>query len=274
MDSRGAHTADPFFDGGGPVVMGPSEQFSKQLDFLKGVSSGASPKRIIHYVALNSSTWQETERWPPSDVAVSTWFLSDGRHLVRGAPKPRGENRQVVDFSSTTGPQNRWRGNFFAGPINYGNRAHADEKLSYYDTEQLPRDVEIVGDPLVKLSLRVDRIDAAVFVYLEDIATDGRVTYLTEGQLRLMHRGAESPCERTFRRSDALPVIPGESVEASVCLQPIAAHVKAGHRLRVAIAAADADTFARYPPTGGLNLDILYGGPAPSSVEIPIRPWR
>ena len=270
----GAHPADPYFSDGGPVQMESAKQFDKQLEFLTRVASGGSTKRTIHYVALNSSSWRDTDRWPPSHVSMTTWYLSAVHRLVRQAPKLGTEEHQQVNFAATSGAQNRWRGNFFTGPINYGDRAHADEELLHYDTEQLPKDLEIVGNAVLRLSLRVDRTDAALFAYLEDVAPNGRVTYLTEGELRLMHRRAESPCERTFHRSDALPVIPGQRMQASICLEPIAAHVEAKHRLRITIAGADADTFARYPSSGALGVDVQRGGAEPSSVEIPSRAWQ
>ena len=53
-------------------------------------------------------------------------------------------------------------------------------------------------------------------------------------------------------------------------LWPIAALLKKGHRLRVAIAGADADTFARIPAKKETTLRVARGGSLPSFVEIPV----
>lgn len=134
--------------------------------------------------------------------------------------------------------------------------------------------MEVAGDVTVTLSVRVDRSDAALFVYLEDVAPDGRSTYLTEGQVRLMHRKTNASCAHSFAKADALPVVPGETLRVPICLQPIAAHLEKGHRMRIAIAGADADTFARYPSSGALNVDLIEGGTAASSVSVASRSWK
>lgn len=269
----GAHTADPFFKNGGPVVMTPAEQFDTQLMFLKRVATALPVRRVIHYVALNSRTWRDTDRWPPRSLAVTTWYLSAQHRLARKPSEQIADDSQHVNFSSTSGSENRWRGNFFSGPINYGDRAQADKELLHYDTDPLPEARELIGNVVAKLAITIDRTDGALFVYLEDVAPSGRVTYLTEGELRLVHRKAEPSCLRSFRRGDALPVIPGQLMHASICLEPVAARVEARHRLRIAIAGADADTFARYPASGPLVVNVQLGGNDSSSIDIPSRPW-
>ena len=94
--------------------------------------------------------------------------------------------------------------------------------------------------------------DGAFYVYLEDVDADGTVSYLTEGQLRAIHRRTsdeESPLKlfvppRTFRREDSMPLVPGALAELRFGLHPVSALVRKGHRLRVAIAGHDKDTFA------------------------------
>jgi hypothetical protein len=270
----GTHAADPFFEDGGRGALGPAEQFHRQLDFLGRVARGAFKTRVIHYVPLNSLQWRDTEQWPPSDVRSTTWYLSDHGRLTTKQQASPSEDHWKVDYSATTGQHNRWRGNFFSGPINYGDRAQADNGLAHFDTPALRQDMEVAGDVTVTLSVRVDRSDAALFVYLEDVAPDGRSTYLTEGQVRLMHRKTNASCAHSFAKADALPVVPGETLRVPICLQPIAAHLEKGHRMRIAIAGADADTFARYPSSGALNVDLIEGGTAASSVSVASRSWK
>jgi predicted acyl esterase len=121
-----------------------------------------------------------------------------------------------------------------------------------------------------------------VFAYLEDVSPDGRVTYVTEGQLRAINRRLAEPAAlpydpgpapHSFYRADAMPVVPGEWFTISFKLHSVAALVKKGHRVRLAIAGADADTFRSLPGQPG-QFDIERGAPEPSFISLPLRPWQ
>jgi len=124
--------------------------------------------------------------------------------------------------------------------------------------------------------------DPVVFAYLEDVAPDGRSTYLTEGQLRAINRKIADPATlpynpgpapHSFRRADALPVIPGEAFTLKLKLFATAALIRNGHRLRLAIAGADAGTFAPLS-TAPERFEIARGGGEPSMIELTLAPWR
>jgi predicted acyl esterase len=63
---------------------------------------------------------------------------------------------------------------------------------------------------------------------------------------------------------------PGQAVEVSFQLWPIAALIRAGHRLRVAIAGADADMFDPIPSDGSTALTVHRGGEDPSRLVLPV----
>jgi predicted acyl esterase len=58
--------------------------------------------------------------------------------------------------------------------------------------------------------------DGAMYACLEDVAQDGTVTLITEGQLPLIHRNISSTVQaqprtpRTFAQADPVPMVPGE----------------------------------------------------------------
>jgi uncharacterized protein len=104
----------------------------------------------------------------------------------------------------------------------------------------------------------------------------------SEGKLRTIHRKAansatlpydQGPAPHSFRRTDSLPVKPGEAMDIKFALFPTAALLRAGHRLRVAIAGADADTFHRYSDAKAESFKHQRGGSAGSSIEVPLAPW-
>ena len=140
-------------------------------------------------------------------------------------------------------------------------------------------DTLIVGAAELCLAISSDQPDGVVIAYLEDVAPDGRVTYLTEGELRLLHRGTSSPgCDpapgttRSFARADARAVTPGELMYIEIPLATTAALLRQGHQLRLSLAGADAGTFpslTEQPATWTLR----YGGPAGSTLRVPSRPF-
>ena len=154
----------------------------------------------------------------------------------------------------------------------------ADRRLLTYTSLPLPDDIEITGQPRVALNVASTHSDGAFFVYLEDVAPDGSVRYLTEGELRAMHRKVpnEAPPYRvvgpyhSFKHEDALPLVPRQITEISFELMPVSVLVRAGHRLRVAVAGADADTFRRIPDEGGATVAVYHSAAHPSRIVLPV----
>jgi putative CocE/NonD family hydrolase len=104
--------------------------------------------------------------------------------------------------------------------------------------------------------------DGQIFVYLEDVRPDGAVTYVTEGQLRVVHRASTS-----FTRAEGRPLAPGEIAEIPVELLPVSYLFRRGHRIRVAVAPCDLDHFAR---PGTTSLAIHRGGQRRSFIVLPV----
>ena len=171
-------------------------------------------------------------------------FPSTTTDSSRAAKRSVGIDRYRVDFTATTGKQNRWYQ--FTRPT-YGDRRDADRKLLTYDTPPMQADTELAGWPVLTLHISAATTDPAIFAYLEDVAPDGRVTYITEGQLRAINRKPaepsalpydSGPAPHTFNRADALPVTPGEFFTVAIKLFAVAALIQRGHLIRLAIAGA------------------------------------
>ncbi len=138
----------------------------------------------------------------------------------------------------------------------------------------MPADLHVAGFPVLSLRLATTGSDGALYAYLEDVAPDGTVTYLTEGGLRFLHRATNGPADptrlgvpRSFARADQLPVEPGQDLDVTVELLPLAALLRAGHQLRVALAGHDAACFDRYGPPGETFTVQLDGH---STLDLPI----
>lgn len=276
----GGDHADPFLPEDTPVEPPEDEQTAMLVRFLDDhLKEGLPVKRQITYYTMGSGEWQTAESWPPPGFDSRRYYFGPGGRLVTDRPdEPGGADQYTVDFTATTGEQTRWHTPLGSDVI-YPDRAEEDLKLLTYTSEPLPATVEITGNPLVTLFVSSTAEDGAFHVYLEDVAPDGRVTYITEGILRARHRliSEETPPYTLFGpyhsylRDDAQPLVPGEIAELSFDLFATSAQFEAGHRLRVAIAGHDAGIFERIPAQGTPTITLHRNPVEASFIELPVR---
>jgi putative CocE/NonD family hydrolase len=164
-------------------------------------------------------------------------------------------------------------------PVYYGDRKDEDKKLLTYTSAPLDDDIELTGSPTVTLYAASTHEDGAFYVYLEDVGPEGRVSYLTEGMLRAIHRKTADPVTapyiplgvyHTFKKADAMPLVPGEVAEVSITLFPISTVFKKGHSIRVAIAGHDDALKDRYPKEGVPVLTVERNSTRQSQVVLPV----
>lgn len=147
-----------------------------------------------------------------------------------------------------------------------------------YATAPFEADTEITGYPIVNLLVTSTATDGAFFVYLEDINESGNVTYITEGVLRALHRkiSNETPPYKmltpyhSFKKKDTIPLTPGQLAELKLGLQPTSVLIRKGHRLRIAIAGHDKETFARIPAEGVPTISVARNKRNSSWIELPV----
>jgi hypothetical protein len=227
--------------------------------------------RQLHYYTLFEERWKTTQEWPPSGFTPLRLYFQPDHGLAALQPLTQAGETFTVDFSASSGLNNRWQTELDQRPVGYTPQAH----LLAYTSAPLERQFELTGYPIVNLTIRSTHTDGAFFVYLEAIDTHGQSFYLTEGMLRALHRKTSSnpPYKlfvpyHSFKRADAQPLVPGEIARLHFGLNPISARLQAGWRLRLAIACADKDTFQRIPAEGTPQIELLTGGDAASYIEI------
>lgn len=248
-------------------------QSQADVDFVKRVLSGEPVERQVRYFVLGADQWKTTKAWPPASVEQQTLHFT--RHGLRAQPGKPGERSYQVDPTTSAGAEfSRWSSQY-AEPVYYGDRRAVTGKRLSFDAPTLREDTELVGAPELCLSMRSDQPDGLVIAYLEDVAPDGRVTYLTEGELRLLHRKtATGGCDtrpgtaRSFARADASPVTPGELMQVELPLWPVAALLRRGHHLRISLAGADEGTFPLLSDEPA-RWSVAFG----STLTVPTRPW-
>jgi uncharacterized protein len=213
-------------------------------------------RRRLAFGTLGTDQWQAVSSWPPEGACPRSWYLTSSGGLA-AEPGPSASLRYVVEPMASTGPANRWLALDLGRGTAYPDRRNADEALLTFTSGPLPADLHVAGFPVLSLRLATSGSDGAIYAYLEDVAPDGTVTYLTEGCLRFLHRATTGPAEparlgvpRGFARAGRLAVEPGQDLDVVVELLPIAALLRAGHKIRVALGGHDAACFDRYGPPG------------------------
>jgi uncharacterized protein len=274
----GGQNASPYQSAELSRVMQVYEQLRFFDHHLKGIDTGLDNQKLFYYFTIGEEKWKATPTWPVSGTKMTRWYFGENNLLSQTAPSlTAGEDRYTINFDATTGEKNRWHTQV-GGQVVYPDRADEDKKLLTYTSAPLESDLEITGYPVISLFVSSSHTDGAFFVYLEDVDENGKVTYLTEGELRALHRKVspeKSPTKilvpyHSFKRKDALPLVPGQVAELRFGLLPISVLLKKGHRLRIAIAGHDKGTFIRLPAEGVPTIAVQRHAKALSSIELPI----
>jgi len=282
----GVASASPFTVSNTPGEPNPSqsEQYQMRRKFfdrhLKGDQNEVDQWPAMRFWNLGEEAYHQTDVWPPAGTKNETYHLGKRGQLD---PDPKaadaGSDTYRVDQTVTTGKFNRWMTQVGKEIVGLDNRGEMDARMQSYTSEPLSADLQIAGTPIVRLALSSDRTDGVVLAYLEDLAPDGRSRYLTEGGLRLIHRKlVPNPYAKTdipyhsFARGDAQPMKPGKVAEVTFQLWPIAALLRQGHRIRLAIAGADQTNFDPVPADGNATITVMSGGAAGSRLTLPVVP--
>ncbi len=269
-----------------PYALGPA-QFDHAAELirffdvhLKGVDNGSRHDPPIRYYTMGEEQWKTSTSWPPEALPLSMYFQQEGGLSKNAPPTANNPDRYQVDLTTGTGKHSRWNtlvGISLKDP--YPDRKERDKNLLVYTSEPLSEALEVTGHPVATVHLSATTQDTNLFVYLEDVTPQGDVHYVTEGELRAIHRQWQPsdtiftstgplPVHR-FRRADAAPLIPGEVTPLLVELLPTSYQFKKGHRIRIALAGADQDHFQNLDGPAP-TWEVWHTPDRPSHVELPV----
>ncbi|MFN8581338.1 MAG: CocE/NonD family hydrolase [Gemmatimonadaceae bacterium] len=278
----GGHHVDPFLPDSTPTDPPREAQVAQMLTFFDGFlkDSIATPTHRVRYYTMNGGGWHTSDHWPPEWLASVRWYFNAAHALTRNPPTDTaGSDAYHVDTTVTTGAQNRWHTQLGGFDVIYPDRAAEDKKLLVYTSAPLEKDVEVTGVPVVWLRASSTHDDGAFFAYLEDVAPDGRVTYVTEGILRARHRKVSTAAPpyvvfgpyHTYAKADAAPLVPGQPADIPFELFATSVRLKAGHRIRLALGGADRSMFAMVPRHDAPTWTVLRSAAQPSWLELPMK---
>jgi putative CocE/NonD family hydrolase len=260
------------------------------LDYwLKGIDNGVMAEPPIHYYLQEGSgkgIWMTADQWPLPTQASTAYYFAGGKSgsaassndgKLQTQPSPDGASSDIytVDYSTTSGSKSRWAA--VEEAHEYPDMQANDAKALTYTTDPLPAEIQVTGHPVVHLWLSTSAPDLDVFVYLEAVDANGKSTYLTEGDLRASHRRlGQAPFDtfglphQTHLQADQEPIPAGEPFEMIFSLLPTSYRFRAGSRIRITVAFADAGNFDTPILDPAPTVSVLRDSGHPSSVDIPL----
>jgi len=248
-------------------------------EHLAGMDTGIREEAPVHFHTVREEKWQAAPSWPPHPGTTRLFLDGQGR-LSSAAPAQQAPAGYQVRFTTGTGRQTRYERLGALAVIDYyGDWNGREDRMLTFTSAPFERGAELTGHATVQLHLSTSEHDAGVFVYLSEVDAGGKSWFITEGQLRLLHREtADCPPGyrttwpyRTFYREDADLMEPGVPERARFALLPISWRLQPGSRLRVAIAGTDCDHFAQVPHGRPPLLKFTLGGADASFIELPLK---
>jgi len=263
------------------------------LDYwLKGIDNGIMSEPRIHYYTMGmpeDEAWRAAEEWPlPNEQRTTFHFqagpsgtvdsINDGSLTTGALAGSGGFDDLIVDYSATVGKTNRFA-NGYGADFGYPDLRTNDAKGLTYTTPPLVEDVEVTGHPVLRIWLTSTASDGDLFAYLEEVDETGRSTYVTEGKLRISQRALHTPPYENMglpwhrcNEEDVAPLAEGEVAELVFDLRPTSNRFDAGHRIRVTLTGADADTYVTPRSEPAPTFRVLRDLDHPSHIELPIIP--
>lgn len=202
--------------------------------------------------------WVGEPSWPSPRIIESRYPL--GRHRILAAdrqeekPSPELTVQSPLSLGEFGG---KWC-SYNAPPDMPYDQREEDGGAMLFDSDPLPERLELLGSPVLELSLSADQPVAMVAVRLADVAPDDSATRVSYGVLNLNHQaGADNP----------QPIVPGEKFTARVPLNGLAQSFPAGHRLRISVSTSYWPVVWPSPTEVRLTVD-----PNNSALVLPVRP--
>ncbi len=280
LSHGGTFDTDPFNPPDTQPTWSQTEQLTRVHDFFQRQLKGAGTEtRVLRYAVLGTGSFEMTRSWPPTHMKETFFHFADGHSLTREAPVRTAYDDHQVDFDNGTTVRNRWVTQLEGSDVDYSENAASG---LIYTSAPFSEDMVLTGSPIIDLWMTSTRDDGALHAYLESVSPDGKATYLTEGNLRLLHRRiSRTPAypvfgpAHSFLERDAIPMPTGRIERITTTLYATSALIRKGHRLRIRIAGADQTSFERVPVQGDAPRWHVYRGPTkPSSISVPMAPWN
>ncbi len=254
--------------------------------WVKGIAGADASDAPVKLFLMGTNVWRDEPAWPLTRAVVTDHFLRSGgrANSLRGdgflsteAP-PAGELPDTF-VSDPNDPVRTRGGNLCChqivetpGQFDQRDIEERDDVL-VYSTEPLAADVEITGPVALSVFVSSTAPDFDVTAKLVDVYPDGTARNLCEGIRRARYRNG----------TDHAALLPaGDIAEIEVDLIATANVFRAGHRIRLEVAASNWPRFDLNSQTGGpiagetrlrpARQTVFHDADRPSRLRLPIVP--
>ncbi|MFP4362490.1 MAG: CocE/NonD family hydrolase [Spirochaetia bacterium] len=221
----------------GPAIGFLQEALRWWDHWLKGKDTGITKEPKLRALLQDSmppftsyetrhGKWVGEDQWPSSSVSEHALTLYKHRLI-----KDLKEDKTTPEVNVLQSPI---RTGLFAGkwcsyqapPDLPGDQRDEDGGALVFQTALLKSDIEILGQPYVDLTFKVNKPVAQAALRLSDVQPDNKATRVTYGILNLTHReGHEKP----------QPLVPGEKYTTRIYMNNIGQIFPKGHRIRLSV---------------------------------------
>ncbi|MFD0847353.1 CocE/NonD family hydrolase [Sphingosinicella xenopeptidilytica] len=240
--------------------------------YVAGVDNGYDREPRVRWFTTGANRWNAANTWLRSGKRVRYCLTLAGELKAQACGKAQTLS-VVPENDAAPGSLSRWD-TTMSSPVAYQERSGVDSGLVNFTTEPLASDLEITGSPVFTLEITNTVSNADYFVYLEEVDSEGRAWYLTEGLVRASHHlSGKLPyqtlaAQQTNLRRDANPHTAGREITLDISMMPISHRFRQGSRIRIVLAGSDRAHFAS-PPLAGQKWDIAVGAHR-SSLVLPV----
>ncbi|HKI19500.1 MAG TPA: CocE/NonD family hydrolase, partial [Isosphaeraceae bacterium] len=258
----------PHFAKPGPRIGFLQEALRWWDKWLKGIETGImdepqyrvwmeEPMPPRAYYEERPGRWVAEPSWPSPNVKTKSLHLASGARLTE-TPAPDMPVSHLSPQSVGMGC-GAWCG-FGIGPERPLDQRIDDGRSLCFDSEPLAERLEILGAPVLRLEIAVDRPQAFLAVRLNEVTPDGASARITYGLLNLTHR---------LSHENPSAVKPDERMTVAVQLNDIAHAFAAGSRIRVSLSTSYWPLV--WPSPAAATLTVFTGA---SRLELPTRKPR
>lgn len=186
------------------------------------VQEAAEPATRYHQ---RPGYWVGEMQWPSNNIHHEWLYPHRGGHL-HATPASASEPDLCIQSPLSLGLfAGKWC-SYSAGPDLPYDQREEDGGALFFESEPFDQPLELLGEPELALSFRVDQPVAQVAARLSDVAPDGKATRITYGVYNLNHyRGHNQP--------EAL--VPGQNYSLRIALNHLGHRLTPGHRLRLSL---------------------------------------
>lgn len=215
----------------------------------------------VKYFTIGEEKWKICDTWPPKNFKIARWYMHKTGKLDPKKPAPTTQNL-LTEGKHNSGKAGRWSCLLPIMSLTHYPPQSSKNLLSF-NSPILENDLEVTGHPIAHFEFTSTSADPRIFVYVEDLTSNGDVHYVTEGQFRAIHRKEKKskPASHfnfpfhSFKRKDQKPTEPGTKIIMEFDLLPLSYLFKKGHSLRVSISGCDAQNF-EVGPNGTHTIDL------------------